>query len=532
MKNVPLELIEARIADKAWTPGRRDIADLFTVWRDLRDDDREQMQKRFARLDAPSVYAAIQFFGGLDGRSRGELARPVLKSTIHSALKINSPITTDVVLEFTSCCLLDAEARVRKAAAQAIGNSWDDMSRELRQSITDLLLNAFGKATEQSEIKAMTEALGKSGDQRALEALQQFNQKVGVSSAKAIMTLQRDMSRGDVSGDLCQPEVLGDLPLIVWFTDGIESIARMRAPFLGAEVLEPGVLQAENISWADLSANRLWRRAGVNLGRLKEDLSESSLAKLLSEHSQKIVQATPLKIPGPVRIRLGRDDGRSRSYVWNFAELLSQLNCGLINDGRSAHWELVICQNYVAIVPMQFLDDRFAWRDATAEGASDPTIASALVQLAEIKANEHVYDPFCGAGTELIIAGRSTPGARLTGTDISDRVIESAKNSALAAGVEATFVAADALEFDAGLFDVVVTNPPFGMRTVRGGARTLLEEFLMHIQSRLSVNGRIVMLSHAPRSTRLWAEAGRMRLVRSFPVRLGHMPCELQYFGR
>jgi predicted RNA methylase len=531
MKNVPLELIEARIADKAWTPGRRDIGDLFTAWRELSDDDREQMQKRMARLDAPSVCAAIQSFASLDARSRGELTRPVLKSTIHSALKINSPVTTDVVLEFTSSCLLDAEARVRKAAAQAIGNSWDDMSRELRQSITDLLLNAFGKATDQSEIKAMTEALGKSGDQRALEALQQFNQKVGVSSAKAIMTLQRDMSRGDVSGDVCQPELLGDSPLIVWFTDGVESIARMRAPFLGAEVLEPGVLKAENTRWADLSANKLWRRAGVHLGRL-EDLSESSLAALLRQHSEKIVQATPLKTPGPVRIRLGRDDGRSRSYVWNFAELLSQFNCGLINDGRSAHWELIICQYYVVLVPMQFLDDRFSWRDATAEGASDPTIASALVQLAEIKPNEHVYDPFCGAGTELIIVGRSTPSARLTGTDISDRVIESAKNSASVAGVEAVFVAADALDFDAGPFDVVVTNPPFGMRTVRGGARTLLEEFLMHIQSRLSVNGRIVMLSHAPRSTRLWAEAGRMRLIRSFPVRLGHMPCELQCFGK
>ena len=98
------------------------------------------------------------------------------------------------------------------------------------------------------------------------------------------------------------------------------------------------------------------------------------------------------------------------------------------------------------------------------------------------------------------------------------------------AGVSANIYLEDALRFQDRPFDVVITNPPFGMRTLRGGARDLLDEFLGTIKQRLAPKARVVMLSHAPNSTIQWAAAGRLRLVRSFPVRLGAMTCELQHF--
>ena len=80
MTNAPVELIQARIANPGWTPGRKDMRDLLTAWRSLEDAERDDMQKRLARLDAPSVKRAMELFAGLDERSRGELTRPIMKS--------------------------------------------------------------------------------------------------------------------------------------------------------------------------------------------------------------------------------------------------------------------------------------------------------------------------------------------------------------------------------------------------------------------------------------------------------------------
>ena len=142
--------------------------------------------------------------------------------------------------------------------------------------------------------------------------------------------------------------------------------------------------------------------------------------------------------------------------------------------------------------------------------------------------------PFCGAATELILAGKRARENRnavtLLGTDLSERALDAGLVALQKSGVSADVFLEDALGFQERPFDVVLTNPPFGMRTLRGGARDLLDEFLGTIKRRLSQNARVVLLSHAPNSTIQWAAAGRLRLVRSFPVRLGGMNCELQHF--
>ena len=80
MMNAPIELIQARISCSGWTPGRKDMANLFAVWGNLEVIERESMQKRMARLDAPSVRKAMELFFAADDRSRGELARCLLTS--------------------------------------------------------------------------------------------------------------------------------------------------------------------------------------------------------------------------------------------------------------------------------------------------------------------------------------------------------------------------------------------------------------------------------------------------------------------
>jgi predicted RNA methylase len=538
MTDAPVELIQARIANPGWTPGRNDMRDLLGAWRLLEDAEREVMEKRLARLDAPSVKRVMELFAGLDERSRGELTRPIMKSYF----KVVGDLGIDDQSAFPSRCFQDRSPRVRKSVAQAIGSSWDDMGRELKNSLVRQISECLPKASDDSERKAMVEALGKSGDQGALRALNDLKQAgLGVAAnvaARAKLTLERDVVRGDSSQDFCQPECLDSMGVVLWFTPGVEHVARSRDPLLGAEVLESGVLRPEGVKWSQLGRNPLWRTAGVIVHKMTDATdakNPSKLAQSLAAKADRVTASTSLGQLGPVRVRLGRDDGRGRTFVWDFAAALSGIQCGLINDGRDAHWELRVVGRYLILVPLKISDDRFAWRDETADGASDPTIAAALVDFAELKSCEMVYDPFCGAATELILAGQKVMGLRLVGSDINDRSVSAARVAISKSGLSVRVERGDALSFDScsfsgGPFDAVITNPPFGMRTVRGGARDLLQDFLFNIRKRLNRGGRVVLLSHAPVSTIHWAEAGGLVLSKSLPVQLGAMRCELQRF--
>lgn len=522
MIDAPIELIQARIATPGWTPGRKDIADLFAAWRYITADERESMQKRLAKIDAPSARKAAHLFSELDDRSRGELTRPILKAYI----KLSKEQSVDWI-DFPLACFSDAEARVRKAAAQAIGSAWAEISSQFKQRLIDEMIIALSRSTDESEKKALIDSLSKSSDPAALAALK----RIDVSS-RALLTLERDLSRaaGKQGKALCLPEKLASGGIIAWFTPGVDQLARSSDLFLGAEVLGTGILKPDrSVSWKDLGAHYLWRKAGVVIGRTR-DQSPAGLVQTISSACHEISSATKRSEGSLVRIRLGRDEGRARSFIWDFAETLSKVDCGIINDGREAHWELRTVADEVVLLPLCSDDPRFCWRDSSVDGASDPTIAASLVKLAEIKPNDKVWDPFCGAGTELIIAKFTQPDISAMGTDISREAIKAASIAAEAAKVSIQFKEESCLSFNGGPFDVIMSNPPFGMRTVRGGARDLLGEFFARVRKFLSYNGRVVMLSHAPTSTVEWAEAGGLGCTRRLPVKLAGMHCEFQVF--
>jgi predicted RNA methylase len=525
--------LQAKIAHPGWTPGRRDIGAVLSQWRNLTDSERASLEKRLSRVDAPCAQRAAVIFSGLDDRTRGDLCRPLLKAFLTAFDVVSDPET------FPLDCLRDETPRVRKAAAQALGASWSAVPAKFRGVFVETMIALLRSAADPSEIKALIESLGKSGSPDALKALEARAAGRSVpdvskaSLTAAVLTARRDVTRSetrdDVAGAACNPELLSGHGILLYLTPGIEQIARMRPPFLKSEVLDQGLLFAEGMSWNDIAPHSLWREAGVVLGEW-DQASAVTLAQLIYAQHQEIVAATTVG-HGPVRLRLGRDDGRGRSFVWEFAAALDRLGPEIMNDGRAAHWELRTWGSMVVIVPLMWTDLRYPWRDMTIDGASDPTIASALVQLANIKPGETVYDPFCGAGTELILAAKAEPSAVMVGSEINAAIADAARDAVHRAQVTVSIHVADALKFNGGPFDVIMTNPPFGMRTVRGGARELLADFFVCARKLLSKNGRVVMLSHAPRSTKEWAAAGQLRLTRSFPLRLGGMGCEIQVFG-
>ncbi|MDE0193065.1 MAG: methyltransferase domain-containing protein [Gammaproteobacteria bacterium] len=105
-------------------------------------------------------------------------------------------------------------------------------------------------------------------------------------------------------------------------------------------------------------------------------------------------------------------------------------------------------------------------------GALRPTIAAAMVELADVRDGQAVLDPMCGTGTLLLECSRRFPGASLFGSDRSAEAVATATGRL---GRTATIrrCELDELDFAPGTFDRVVTNLPWGDQTpIRGPVYT------------------------------------------------------------
>jgi predicted RNA methylase len=528
-----LDLLVTKISSPAWTPGKKDIAEIVAVWGRLSLEQRELILSKFTRLDAPAAKAALNALGGLDTRMRSELTRPILKAGLKNFGR--HPETAERLNIQTICqaSLQHPEARIRKSAAQAIGTSWAALDHELRVEVLAAMKQAASVAQDPSEIKAITDALGKSGDASALAFLSGDDfEKDTKTRARSIVKLTRDLAKASDDDAVACPDLFAvKLPIITWFTPGLEQLAQSTDVFKDGQRLAPGLLKCPDLKWADLKKSFLWHTAGFQLDELNE-LTPDALVKLLKAYSEAIIKAMPQLKGKFVRIRLGRSHGVSRSFLWEFAEELMKANCGLINDGRDPHWELELFDKMLVLVPKKHLDERFAWRSNHVDGSSDPTVAAAIVTMADITANETVFDPFCGAGTELILANKMKGAHKLIGSDLDPLALDAARESLKQANVSANLFQGDGSKFAGSGIDVVISNPPFGMRTARGGAREVLETFFANMAPKISRGGRVVILSHAPSSTRRWAHDAGLDLRRYLPVSLGRMECELQCFVR
>lgn len=523
-----------KVANKAWTPGKKDIPVIYSTWGQFSRPDREVLLGKIARLDGPAAKVAMTSLTGLERRWYSELTRSTLKAGFKNFSHHPESEESISLRELCKVCLKHEEPRIRKAAAQAIGSSWGLMHSVAKDEILEAMKNAAAVASDPSEVKALTEALGKSGNASVLELLKVRSfQSLEPTSSKAMVRLTRDLAKPLSHDDsIVLPQNFGgETPIVTFFTEGVERVAQTTPAFSESRRFSKGALICDKGDWLDLQKNFLWREAGFLLAEIDE-ISPDTLVAALARHANAIVNSTQLGSGMKVRVRLGRGQSVTRVFLWEFAEKLLAADCGLINDGRDPHWQLILVSNKIVLLPKKYSDDRFAWRSSQIEGSSDPTLAAAIVTMADIKPDETVYDPFCGGGTELILAGKLYGAQKLLGSDISAHAINSARESSGRAGVRTELLQCEAIKFAGTGIDVVISNPPFGMRTARGCARELLQDFFSKISNKMRARGRIVILSHAPSSTRSWAEAAGFRLAHYVVVKLGRMECELQSFLR
>ena len=238
------------------------------------------------------------------------------------------------------------------------------------------------------------------------------------------------------------------------------------------------------------------------------------------------------KCLAPFGTRVRFDWQASRALNWDLAARLQKSGSTLVNAPREADWDLMIDQEAGRIVakPKAWFDLRFDYREKDVPASSHAPLAAALAALAEIRPGEVVWDPFCGAGTEIIEAGLSQPRAVLIGSDIEPKAIEAARHNVRRAGVKAEWLVGD---FRGNLFpgavDIILTNPPLGRRVAPGEARAMADDLIALAAKRLrSATGRLVWVAPDAGSAAVTAVRAGLVVVTSRRVDMGGFDAEIQ----
>lgn len=157
--------------------------------------------------------------------------------------------------------------------------------------------------------------------------------------------------------------------------------------------------------------------------------------------------------------------------------------------------------------------------------STTPVLAAALVRLAKIPDGATVLDPFCGAGTTLVLAHAISRPGRLLGSDVVLGSLRRARTNASHRRAPLLLVRADAARqpwADASA-DRVITNLPFGKRVGSHGVnRTLYPAFLRELDRVLAGDGRAVLLTEDKRLLVESVQRTRgLRIVRDLTVGTG-----------
>ncbi|WP_194833592.1 methyltransferase domain-containing protein [Nocardia sp. XZ_19_369] len=134
----------------------------------------------------------------------------------------------------------------------------------------------------------------------------------------------------------------------------------------------------------------------------------------------------------------------------------------VVLDGRRARLMLRI-----AVQPLH----RRAYKLQSVPGSLHPPVASAMVQLADLRAGDWVLDPCCGAGTLLVEAMHAQPDARYSGFDIDPAAVCAIRANAANTLTTGSADAAN-VPLPQGSIDRIVCNPPWGGQVPARGRLT------------------------------------------------------------
>lgn len=282
--------------------------------------------------------------------------------------------------------------------------------------------------------------------------------------------------------------------------------------------------------WAFLLGGQV--QALARSGRVAEALTQALQDASLKDWLQRSTD-------GPVRYRVDWPEA-TRSQIWSLAETLHQKVPDLVNDPTESLWEFGVIAadsgkpagtvgRLIELRAKGLVDQRFAYRDSAVPASSHAPLAAALARLGGVRGDDLVWDPFCGAGTELIERARLGPYGSLWGTDLDPEALRCARDNLTRAGIEAaTLEIGDACHWRTVRPTLIITNPPLGRRVARGDARQLLHTAAVHFAAQLAPGGRLVWVSPFPRETRAALERAGLKVTFGKMVDMGGFDAEMQ----
>lgn len=417
------------------------------------------------------------------------------------------------------------------------------------------LLTLLKKTSSDREKKFLAQTLEKIGGAATLEVagdegLARTAQKVEANLARAQKpsTILFDKSFPEFENVRIHLRGRSGLEDIIEEEVQIEAKAggKFRAVFKARALV--AVVPSKPFSLADIYGLRCFSDAGIVLGTVKltkkdreddeDDADLEALADIIS--SPTTLRIFEAFTEGPLRYRLEfASKGHQRSAVRRVTNLVYSLEPKLLNDSRSAPWEINIFHTpqglSVELSPKLRPDPRFAYRLRDIPAASHPPLAACMARLAGPATGETVWDPFCGSGLELIERALLGGVKHLYGTDRSEEAIEITRGnlaSAIAQPPAATLTCCDFRDhaklagIRPGSLSLIVSNPPMGKRVPVANLRFLIEDLFAAATVALRPGGRLVFANPLP----IKPGGHQLKLQYRQKVDLGGFHCHLEKY--
>jgi 23S rRNA G2445 N2-methylase RlmL len=540
MGSSPAPSIAARVRDPGYTPGIRDLSALLELFAEDDDELARATERAVLRIEARHITRLLsQTLAHIDGTTRPARGR-ITRLLGRVAATAPEPAIADVRAWLVTA-LDDDDPKTRHTAARALGKLRPSDAAQ-RAVLEAALLAAWDKGGDDDR-HALADALGKIGSKAARERLASAtnatrpDQGLAQRTTRAALMIDRSVAR-DQPGAIDAART-ADGPLSIRFhaRAGLEEVVcRELGDSWRPRVAGPGLVDARlDGPIAEALAIRTALHVGFPLDPVpvREELAEAIVRAITQPRALAILRAFTSTEGGPIRFRLAwTHGGHRRALAWRCAELVAAATTELVNDPTESTWEIVVDDHRdrvaVELVPRGFVDERFAYRTETVAASSHPTIAAALVRLVQPRADDVIWDPFAGAGAELVERARLGPYQSLIGTDTDPAAIAGARINLAAAGItNATLQVADATTCSPSGVTLIVTNPPMGRRVQRGTHGELLERFVDHAAELLVPGGALVWAAPDPRRLHARAERAGLVLEHAFTVDMGGFPAEL-----
>jgi predicted RNA methylase len=403
---------------------------------------------------------------------------------------------------------------VDAAAESALLDLWKNEKRDDQLRVLATSLGRVGTAQSEPELKSCPSAapLVQREVARALSAI-------------ASRQLRTRSGEGRVAGD----EIVDGVIVRLRCRTGLGELLLKTLPatLRDARETSPGQIDAElHGSLNSLFACRLWSEAVLYVPWKRGGLGAETFGGALASDTGALLRKLT---QGAATWRLHLPQS-SRGELLDYVRAAQQAAPDLPNSPERAVWELRPTPVGLELLPRFWPDPRFKYLQATIPAMTHPPLAAALAVLSEPSAEDVVWDPFCGAGTELAERAKAGPYKQLIGSDRDAGAVTASRTNLQ--GIERVeFHIADALKLKLPNVNVLLTNPPYGRKIQGGNVEALLRDLLANA-SRTMHTGQIVMCSPIPEKTWLWARELGWSGVKRLPVGAEEHVLEAQLFVR